>query len=148
MNSQKNTIRAYGSLLVKFGGYFPNRELDSISSEKILSFLTGCTDSCKTLTKHTRYAYLQALFNFIRNHLDVQLQNPCDTPIPGSNSELSLVLWEKTRQVSSCTKNSFHLGGAVRQIQGVQRIGNFVVVRIPMPYIVLCGHYRRKAFRL
>ena len=81
MNSQKNTTRAYGSLLGKFRDHFLERELDSISSEEVLSFLTSLNDSCKQLTKHTRYAYLKALFNFIRNNLDAQLQNPCDTPM-------------------------------------------------------------------
>ncbi len=68
------------SLLGKFGDHFPDKELNSISSEEILSFLTSLNDTCKQLTKHTRYAYLKALFNFIRNNLDAQLQNPCDTP--------------------------------------------------------------------
>ena len=67
--------------MAKFGDHFPDKELDSISSEEILSFLTGLNDSCKQLTKHTRYAYLKALFNFIHNNLDAQLQNPCDTPM-------------------------------------------------------------------
>jgi integrase/recombinase XerD len=67
--------------LAKFGAYFPDRELDSISSEEILSFLTSLNDTCKQLTKHTRYAYLKALFNFIHNNLNPQLQNPCDTPM-------------------------------------------------------------------
>ena len=67
--------------MAKFRGYFPDRELDSISSEEILSFLTSLNDSCRQLTKHTRYAYLKALFNFICNNLDAQLQNPCDTPM-------------------------------------------------------------------
>jgi len=38
-------------------------------------------DGCKQLTKHTRYSYLKAFFNFIRNNLDEQLQNPCDAPM-------------------------------------------------------------------
>jgi integrase/recombinase XerD len=67
--------------LGKFRDHFLERELDSITSEEILSFLTGLNDSCKQLTKHTRYAYLKALFNFIRNNLDAQLQNPCNTPM-------------------------------------------------------------------
>lgn len=50
-------------------------------TEEVLSFLTSLNDTCKQLTKHTRYAYLKALFNFIRNNLDTQLQNPCDTPM-------------------------------------------------------------------
>jgi integrase/recombinase XerD len=81
MNSQKNTIRAYGSLLAKFGEYFPDHDLASISPEEVVSFLTSLNGECKQLTKHTRYAYLKALFNFIRNNLDTQLQNPCDTPM-------------------------------------------------------------------
>ena len=79
LNSQKNTIRAYRSLLAKFRDHFPDRDLTAITSEEILSFLTSLNGECKQLTKHTRYAYLKALFNFIRNNLDNQLQNPCDT---------------------------------------------------------------------
>ena len=41
----------------------------------------GLNDGCKQLTKHTRYSYLKAFFNFIRNNLDTQLPNPCDTPM-------------------------------------------------------------------
>jgi len=67
--------------LGKFRDHFLERELDSISSEEVLSFLTSLNDTCKQLTKHTRYAYLKALLNFIRNNLDAQLQNPCDTPM-------------------------------------------------------------------
>jgi len=81
MNSQKNTMRADGSLLAKFRDHFSDKELDSISSEEILSFLTSLNDTIKQLTQDTRYAYLKALFNFIRNNLDPQLQNPCDTPM-------------------------------------------------------------------
>ena len=55
--------------------------LASISPEEVLSLLTSLNGECKQLTKHTRYAYLKALFNFIRNNLDAQLQNPCDTPM-------------------------------------------------------------------
>ena len=79
----KNTIRAYGSILAKFRDPFPDHDLASISSEEVLSFLTSLNETCKQLTKHTRYAYLKALFNFIRNNLDTQLQNPCDTPMLG-----------------------------------------------------------------
>jgi integrase/recombinase XerD len=47
----------------------------------VLSCLTSLNDTCKQFTKHNRYAYLKDLFNFIRNNLDVQLQNPCDSPM-------------------------------------------------------------------
>jgi len=48
------------------------------------------------LTKHARYAYLRVLFNFIRNNLDGQLDNPCDTPMlkklfrPGMVAQLQI----------------------------------------------------------
>ena len=51
MNSQKNTIRAYGSLLSKFREHFPDRDLASISPEEVLSFLTNPNDICKQITK-------------------------------------------------------------------------------------------------
>jgi integrase len=67
--------------LGKFRDHFPDHDLTSITPEEVLSFLTGLNGECKQLTKHTRYAYLKALFNFIRNNLNAQLQNPCDTPM-------------------------------------------------------------------
>jgi len=67
--------------LAKFRDYFPDHDLASISPEEVLSFLTSLNGECKQLTKHTRYAYLKALFNFIRHNLNAQLQNPCDTPM-------------------------------------------------------------------
>ncbi len=67
--------------MAKFREYYPEQDLASISPEEVLSFLTSLNGECKQLTKHTRYAYLKALFNFIRNNLDAQLQNPCDTPM-------------------------------------------------------------------
>jgi integrase/recombinase XerD len=81
--------------LVKFREYFPDRDLSSLSPEEVLSFLTSLNSKCKQLTKHTRYAYLKALFNFIHNNLDAQLQNPCDTPMLKKLSRLGrLVHWQ------------------------------------------------------
>jgi integrase/recombinase XerD len=47
----------------------------------VLSFLTNLNGACKQVTKHTRYAYLKALFNFIRNNLDDKIKNPCEAPM-------------------------------------------------------------------
>jgi len=68
-------------LLSKFRDQFPDRYPESISPEEVLSFLIGLNEGCKQLTKHTRYSYLKAFFNFIRNNLDSQLPNPCDAPM-------------------------------------------------------------------
>ena len=79
LNSQKNTKRTYGPILSKFRDQFSDRDSESISPEEVLSFLVGLNDGYKQLTKHPRYSYLKAFFNFIRNNPDFHLQNPCDT---------------------------------------------------------------------
>lgn len=58
-----------GSLLAKFRDHFPDHDLASISPEEV--FLNQPQQYCKQLTKHSRYPYLKALFNFIPNNLDV-----------------------------------------------------------------------------
>jgi len=68
-------------LLAKFNEHFADQDLESVSSEEVLSSLVGRNEGCKQLTKHPRYSYLKAFFNYIRNNLDDQLQNPCDTPM-------------------------------------------------------------------
>jgi hypothetical protein len=61
------------SILSEFRDQFSDRDPESISPEEVLSFLVGLNDGCKQLTKHPRYSYLKAFFNFIRNNLDVWL---------------------------------------------------------------------------
>ncbi len=78
---KKNTLRAYHPTVSKFGQKFEDRELQSLSPNEILSFLTHLTEGNKQLTKHTRYSYLSSLFNFIKNNNDPSLQNPCGNPI-------------------------------------------------------------------
>jgi integrase len=68
-------------LLSKFSEYFGDRELDSLMSEEILTFLTEFTEGTKQSTKRLRYALLSSFFNFIRNPIDPEFQNPCDTPM-------------------------------------------------------------------
>ncbi len=65
----------------KFRNQFSDRDPQSISPDEVLSFLVELNDGCKQLTKHTRYSYLKAFFNFIRYNLESQLQNPCDAPM-------------------------------------------------------------------
>ena len=81
LHSKKNTLRAYHPTISKFGQKFEDRELQSLSPDEILSFLTHLTEGNKQLTKRTRYSYLSSLFNFIKNNNDSSLQNPCDNPM-------------------------------------------------------------------
>ena len=54
MNSKKNTVKNYESLLSKFIAEFSDRELETITPEEILSFLTGVTEGTKKSTKRLR----------------------------------------------------------------------------------------------
>ena len=64
MNSKKSTLKNYEMLLSKFCEYFGDRELDSLMSEEILTFLTEITEGTKQSTKRLRYALLSSFFNF------------------------------------------------------------------------------------
>lgn len=50
-------------------------------SEEILTFLTEITEGTKQSTKRLRYALLSSFFNFIKNSIDPEFQNPSDTPM-------------------------------------------------------------------
>ena len=81
MNSKKNTIRNQEFILSRFQNNFGNRELESITSDEILSFLTQFTEGTKQTTKRVRYTNLKTFFNFAISAFDLKFQNPCDTPI-------------------------------------------------------------------
>ena len=68
-------------VLSNFNGEFGERNVKEITSDETLSFLNRITEGTKQQTKRTRYSHLSALFNFIRNNIDQNLQNPCDTPM-------------------------------------------------------------------
>jgi len=78
---KKNTIRTYQSILSKLTAQFGERELDSLTPEEILSFLTEINQRTNQLTKRTRYSQLTSLFNFITQNLEPDFRSPCDTPM-------------------------------------------------------------------
>jgi integrase len=78
---KKNTIRTYESTLSNFRSRFADRDLVSVSPDDVLSFLTAITEGKKQLTKRTRYSHLKTFFNFIKNNMNENFQNPCDTPM-------------------------------------------------------------------
>ena len=80
-HSKENSIRAYKLVLSKFCEKFGAQNLEEINIEKVLSFLNRITEGKKRQTKRTRYSHLLAFFNFIKNHIDQNFQNPCDTPM-------------------------------------------------------------------
>ena len=80
-NSKKNTVGNYRFVLSRFGESFGGRDIASITTEEILSFLTQITHGTKQTTRRSRYTLLTAFFNFIKNSVDQKLQNPCESPI-------------------------------------------------------------------
>ena len=80
-HSKENSIRAYKLVLTKFCEEFGTENLEEITTEMTLSFLNRITEGKKRQTKRTRYSHLLAFFNFIKNHIDQEFLNPCDTPM-------------------------------------------------------------------
>ena len=78
---KKNTTRTYQSILSKLNAQFGERELDSLTPDEILSFLTDINQRTNQLTKRTRYSQLTSFFNFITQNLDPDFRSPCDTPM-------------------------------------------------------------------
>jgi integrase len=79
-NSKVNTITNYEFLLGKFGNIYNDRELRSITTEDVLSFLTALSDGRKQNTKRGRYMTLSAFFNLIINTFQPDMKNPCQSP--------------------------------------------------------------------
>ena len=54
--------------------------MSAIAPEDVFDFMTKLTEGKKQSTKKLRFALLSAFFNFMKNSLDSDLQNPCDSP--------------------------------------------------------------------
>ena len=78
---KKNTLRTYQSILSKFSAQFGERDLDSLTPDEVLSFLTQINQGTKQLTKRTRYSQLTSFFNFVTQNLDPNFRSPCNTPM-------------------------------------------------------------------
>lgn len=81
MNSKKNTLNNYQVLISSFCENFGYKELDSLTSEEVFTFLTEFTEGTKQSTKRLRYSLLSSFFNSIKNSIDPEFQNPCNTQI-------------------------------------------------------------------
>ena len=77
---KKNTLRNYEFILTKLQYHFNDIELSSITSEDILGFMSTVSDGTKQNTKKLRFTLLFAFFNFVKNSIDPDFQNPCDNP--------------------------------------------------------------------
>ena len=64
---KKNTAVNYQVFLAKFNEQFGERELHTITSEEILSFVTRLGENTNQTTKRHRYSLLNAFFNLVKN---------------------------------------------------------------------------------
>jgi len=71
----------YRLYLNKFEEWIGDREIESISPDEILAYLTEKTEGQKQSTKRFRYTLLKTFFNFVKNTIDPSLTNPCDFPV-------------------------------------------------------------------
>jgi integrase/recombinase XerD len=78
---KKNTTDRYKVLISRFNQEFGDREINQITSDEALSYLNRITHGNKPYTKRVRYAQLSSFFNFIRNNIDPESTNPCDSPM-------------------------------------------------------------------
>jgi site-specific recombinase XerD len=62
LNSKKNTLKNYEFLFTRFLEADSDRQIDSISSDDVLSFLTSFSTGSKPATKRHRYSSLKAFF--------------------------------------------------------------------------------------
>ncbi|MBW1963108.1 MAG: site-specific integrase, partial [Deltaproteobacteria bacterium] len=70
---EKNTVKNYRLYLIKFGEWAGDRELENISPDEVLAYLTEKTEGQKQSTKRFRYTLLKTFFNFIKNTIDPSL---------------------------------------------------------------------------
>ena len=70
-----------GGLLTNFALISEEIELTELPSEKVLQFFNIVTEGCKPQTKRVRFTHLSSFFNFLKNNLDLNFENPCDLPM-------------------------------------------------------------------
>jgi integrase/recombinase XerD len=70
----------YEFILGNFQNHFGDIDLSTVTSEDILAFMSTITDGAKQNTKKLPFTLLSAFFNFVKNSLNPEMQNPCDNP--------------------------------------------------------------------
>ena len=80
-NVRARTVRSYQPLLQRFEVQFGERSFDSIGSDEIFQFFEAFTGNHSRSTRRLRYAQLKALFNFLIDKCNLNMKNPCDTPL-------------------------------------------------------------------
>jgi integrase len=67
--------------LAVFEKEFGHYEMSVISSDDVMNFLVTATEGHKASTKKLKYSLLKTFFNFIKNSIDPNITNPCDSSL-------------------------------------------------------------------
>ncbi len=115
-------IRNYEFILSRFQKHFGNIELESITPDDILGFMTKVSGKTKQNTKKLRFTLIAAFFNYIKISINTDFKNPCDNQAlkrlfrSGKNIQfkylkkmwlMKLFLGQKINETGSCS-NSWH----------------------------------------
>ena len=77
----KNTVKNYALFLAKFEERFGPKDIATVTSDEILTFLIEKTEGQRQATKRFKYTILKSFFNFLINTSTERFSNPCDSPI-------------------------------------------------------------------
>ena len=80
-NHKQRTIDSYVHILGRFELIHAQRDLDSVGSDEIFTFLEAVTQDLAKSTRRLRYAQLIAFYNFIIDRCSLNMRNPCNTPL-------------------------------------------------------------------
>jgi integrase/recombinase XerD len=122
-------LRNYEFILSNFQNHFDDIELSSITSEDILDFMSMVSDGTKQNTKKLRFTLLSAFFNFVKNSLDPDFQNPCDNPAlrklfrAGKTAQLKILEKDVVDEIIFRTRNTRNRIMLELMARGCMRVG-------------------------
>ncbi len=76
-HSRPHSRRSFGWTLSRFAAAFPGRKLKDVSADEVFEFLESLTAGRKQSTRNARASQVSAMYNFVADTLDVQINNPC-----------------------------------------------------------------------
>ena len=132
---KKNTLRNYEFILANFQNHFGDIELSSITSEDILAIMSEMSDGTKQSTKKLRFALLSAFFNYIKNSIDPDFQNPCDNPAlrklfrPGKPAQFKIIEKEVIDEIIFRTPNPRNRLILELMVRSCMRVGEVLKLR-------------------
>ncbi len=74
---KERSMQSYEYILRQFLIQYSYRQVDSIHSQEIYSFLEEQTKGMAKATRRLRYTQIKTLFNFIIDKYDLNIKNPC-----------------------------------------------------------------------